>query len=106
MDYCSHISPFSFVSNFIMPYCLEALSSKTGFVFGSVSVLSILFIYFCVPECRGKTLEQIDRMFQEGVPLRHFANYSSSDFTIAETKEGKADLVEVVGPNKTTGVPV
>lgn len=33
---------------------------------------SIAFIYFCVPECKGKTLEQVDFLFQNGVALRDF----------------------------------
>ena len=31
-----------------------------------------MFIYFCVPECKGKTLEQVDFLFQNGVALRDF----------------------------------
>lgn len=87
----------SFVSNFILPYCIEALNSKTGFVFGSVSFLGVLFIFFCVPECKGKTLEQVDRMFQEGVPLRKFGDYQVGDMMEAGGKpefefvEEKAD---------------
>ncbi|XP_039818969.1 probable polyol transporter 4 isoform X1 [Panicum virgatum] len=36
------------------------------FVFAAISVVSVLFVYFCVPETKGKTLEQIEMMFESG----------------------------------------
>lgn len=93
---------FSFVSNFILPYCIEALNSKTGFVFGSVAFLGILFIYFCIPECKGKTLEQVDRMFQEGVPLRKFGAYQVGPWYVPEGKAG-VEFVEIEKCQNVTG---
>lgn len=75
------------MSNFVLPYLLAALGSKTGFVFGSVAFLGVLFIYFCVPECKGKTLEQVDRMFQEGVPLRKFGDFAAEDLRSTPQKD-------------------
>jgi hypothetical protein len=34
------------------------------FVFAAISTISVLFVYFCVPETKGKTLEQIEMMFE------------------------------------------
>lgn len=48
------------------------MGSKVGFIFGSIAALSLIFTYFCVPECKGKTLEQIDWLFSKKVPLRKF----------------------------------
>jgi hypothetical protein len=65
-----------FVISFCIPYLLYApyanLGSKVGFIFGSFAVLAILFSYFCVPECKGKSLEEIDELFARGVSLRKF----------------------------------
>lgn len=36
------------------------------FVFGAISTVSVAFVYFCVPETKGKTLEQIEIMFEGG----------------------------------------
>lgn len=59
-----------------MPYLLEApyanLGSKVGFIFGSTAICASIFAYFCVPECRGKTLEEVDQLFLDGVPVRQF----------------------------------
>jgi SP family sugar:H+ symporter-like MFS transporter len=35
-------------------------------------VAAIVFVFFCVPDCKGKTLEQIDFLFNQGVSLRDF----------------------------------
>lgn len=42
-------------------------------------MLSIIFTYFCVPECKGKTLEQIDWLFANGTKLRDFAKADASN---------------------------
>lgn len=96
----------SFVSNYILPYCLEALQSKTGFVFGAVASLAILFVFFCVPECKGKTLEQVDRMFQEGVPLRKFGSYEPGHLTRVGDKMADPEIAEQeeVSARKTKGL--
>ncbi|CAI6093680.1 unnamed protein product [Clonostachys chloroleuca] len=61
---------------FSVPYLLSAeyagLGSKVGFIFGATSFLAILFSLFCVPECGGKTLEEIDELFLRGVSIRDF----------------------------------
>lgn len=49
-----------------------------GFIFGAVAFLSLVFTYFCVPECKGKTLEQVDWLFNNGVRLRDFGKTDGS----------------------------
>jgi MFS transporter, SP family, sugar:H+ symporter len=61
---------------FSLPYLLNApyanLGSKVGFIFGSIACVSILFAYFIVPDCKGRSLEEIDRLFSSGIPARRF----------------------------------
>ncbi|RNJ57958.1 hypothetical protein D7B24_005442 [Verticillium nonalfalfae] len=65
-----------FAVSFSIPYLLSpayaGLGSKVGFIFGSTSFFAILFAWFCIPECGGKTLEEIDELFLRGVPVRKF----------------------------------
>lgn len=87
----------NFLVSFSIPYLLyepyAALGSRVGFIFGSIAVLAIMSTFFCVPECKGKTLEQVDRLFIEGVPLRKFGSYvfeedSSDEVTLEKGKAG------------------
>lgn len=63
------------VVTFVVPYMLAALASKVGFIFGGFSVLAGVFVYLCVPECKGRSLEEVDRMFLDGVKVRDFRNH-------------------------------
>ncbi|KAF4785249.1 sugar transporter [Colletotrichum scovillei] len=80
----------NFLVNFTLPYLLNApyaaLQSKVGFIFGSIAVCSALFVFFCVPECKGRSLEEIDRMFHDGVPVRHFGDHPRSEVEINTSK--------------------
>ncbi|KAH7349652.1 general substrate transporter [Plectosphaerella cucumerina] len=71
----------SFIVNFSIPYLLYSagLSSRVGFIFAGIISLAVVFTYFCVPECKGKSLEQIDRMFNEGISLRKFGDYAPEE---------------------------
>jgi Sugar (and other) transporter len=44
------------------------LGSKIFFIWGSLCFLCLLYSYFLVPETKGLTLEQVDRMFEESTP--------------------------------------
>lgn len=62
------------VVTFVLPYMLKALASRVGFIFGAFSVLAGVFVFLCVPECKGRSLEEVDRMFLDGVKIREFRN--------------------------------
>ena len=74
--------PPSFVVSFTLPYLLDppyaALESKVGFIYGSMSFLSLVFGYFFLPEVKGHSLEEIEDMFAARLPLRKFGQYESS----------------------------
>ncbi|CAN6455880.1 unnamed protein product [Victoria cruziana] len=58
---CSGLVAMSFLS------VSRAISvGGTFFVFSVISALSVLFVYTFVPETKGKTLEQIEMLFQHG----------------------------------------
>jgi hypothetical protein len=39
------------------------IGTKIGFIFGGLAVPLAVFTYFCVPETKDRTLEEIDEMF-------------------------------------------
>ncbi|KAI3540156.1 hypothetical protein CSPX01_08345 [Colletotrichum filicis] len=65
-----------FTVAFTLPYLLNApyanLGSKVGLIFGTISFLSLVFVYLCVPECKGRTLEEVDMLFELNIPMRKF----------------------------------
>jgi MFS transporter, SP family, sugar:H+ symporter len=44
------------------------LGAKVFFIWGSLCVLSLLFALFLVPEMKGLSLEQVDKMLEEVSP--------------------------------------
>lgn len=52
------------------PYLVEAISTKIYLIFGSMGLIMGLFSYYCVPETRGKTLEEMDDVFKKQGPKR------------------------------------
>ncbi|KAH7152833.1 general substrate transporter [Dactylonectria macrodidyma] len=84
---------------FGLPYLLNepyaGLGPKVGFIFGSLAGLSFIFAYFCVPECMGKSLEEIDLLFNSKVPIRKFG----------QTKMNVGNLVDESGKDVEIGFP-
>lgn len=77
-----------------------------GFVWFGSTVLVILFIYFAVPEVRGRSLEEIEEMFDKKIPAWQFKNYvcesveqakkeAEQDFVHEEAKQGQTEHIEV-----------
>jgi SP family sugar:H+ symporter-like MFS transporter len=68
---------------FSIPYLLNApyagLGSKVGFIFGALAALAMVFTWFCVPEGKDRSLEEIDRMFNEGRSVRNFASWQGGE---------------------------
>ncbi|WQF84395.1 Putative major facilitator, sugar transporter, major facilitator superfamily [Colletotrichum destructivum] len=90
----------NFLVNFSIPYLLytpgAGLGSKVGFIFAGILVFALVFTWFCIPECKGKSLEQIDRMFNEGIPLRNFGKYKPEDVFQDSTEDGEKGGVVVM----------
>ncbi|CAG8122592.1 unnamed protein product [Penicillium olsonii] len=58
---------FNFVWSFSTPYIQASLGWGTFLLFGLLDVVIVGFTYFCLKETAGKTLEEINWLF-EGVP--------------------------------------
>lgn len=72
-------STLGIVYNISSPYLINTteadLGAKTALIYGSISLLSCVWCYFRLPECSGRTFEELDIMFDRKVPTREFKNY-------------------------------
>ncbi|CUM49370.1 unnamed protein product [Debaryomyces fabryi] len=77
------------VWSFVLPYIFNPdegnLGASTMFIFAGFSLLFWVYFYFCVPETANRTLEEVDEMYFNKVPLRKFGNYET--FSSRENKE-------------------
>jgi hypothetical protein len=70
---------FSTVWNVIMPYLYNTdeahLGGKIGWIFSFLGFVTLVIIYFEVPETKGRSFEDLDEMFNEKVSTRGFRTY-------------------------------
>jgi hypothetical protein len=63
----------------ILPYLLKTDEANIGgricFVFFGLSLPISVYLYFCLPELEGRTVAEIQEMFQAGLPARKFEDY-------------------------------
>ncbi|KIX07346.1 uncharacterized protein Z518_01999 [Rhinocladiella mackenziei CBS 650.93] len=65
-----------FVTSFTLPYLMNEgygnLGPKVGFIYGSLALTMVTAAYFVVPELKGRTLDEIDELFERRVGARKF----------------------------------
>lgn len=54
---------FNFIWSFSTPYIMKAIGWATFLVFGILDIIIVAFALFCLKETAGKTLEEINEMF-------------------------------------------
>ncbi|KAK1461929.1 hypothetical protein CCUS01_01519 [Colletotrichum cuscutae] len=70
------------IFGFVLPYIFNPdkgnLKAKTGFVFAGLCALGLVIAFFLVPEMKGRTPAEIDRMFELRLPARQFRHWTNS----------------------------
>jgi len=70
---------WNFAIGYATPYMVNSgpgnadLGAKVFFVWGSTCACCIVFTYFCIPETKGLSLEQVDILYQNTTPMRSVA---------------------------------
>ncbi|KAK7529050.1 uncharacterized protein IWZ02DRAFT_440802 [Phyllosticta citriasiana] len=61
---------------FTLPYLYYSadLGPKTGFVYTGLCFITLAYVYFCVGEVTGRTIEEINGFFANGVPAKEWRN--------------------------------
>jgi hypothetical protein len=73
------------------------LGAKVFFIWGSLCACCFVYAYFLVPETKGLTLEQVDRMFEEVSPRKSAAWKPTTTFAqemgVTEKGELNPDVI-------------
>ncbi|KFY11081.1 hypothetical protein V491_07351 [Pseudogymnoascus sp. VKM F-3775] len=72
---------------FTLPYLYynANLGPKTGFVYTGLCFISLSYVYFCVGEVTGRTMEEINGFFAEGIPAKQWRHQPSLTERAANT---------------------
>lgn len=90
-------------SALITPYLVEKdranLGAKVFYLWGSLCTICFVYAYFLIPETKGLTLEQVDRMFEETTPRKSAKWVPSSSYAnqMGMTEKSAAKNIEHAG---------
>lgn len=69
---------FNWLVSFTFPYLFNAdaagLKTRVGFIFGSLMLLAVAWVYVFLPETAQRSLEDLHELFERRVPARKFAS--------------------------------
>ena len=81
---------FSIISFTVAPYVLNPTKGnwkgKSGFLAGGLCLVVALWAFFRLPECKGRTYEELDIMFSKKLKAREFSKYEIDHQIDIETK--------------------
>lgn len=91
------------VTVFTLPYLYYTanLGPKTGFVYTGLCFVSWAYVYFCVGEVTGRSMEEIDGFFREGIPAKKWREQPRlSEVRAEEEKSSRDSTVLEVEPRE------
>ena len=70
---------FSWLVTFTLPYLFTTanLGAKIGFIYAGGCVCSWLFVFFVLPETKGRSLEELEEMYEDGISSRKWADHKT-----------------------------
>jgi hypothetical protein len=85
---------------FVLPFIFNPneanLGAKTSFIFGGLSVLCWVYLFFYQPETANRSFEEIDEMFAKHVPARQFRGFKTDAEQMGEQAlRGKVEVQQV-----------
>ncbi|KAK3689085.1 general substrate transporter [Podospora appendiculata] len=86
---------FAWLTTFTAPYFINPAElnwgGKYGFVWFGTTCIVVAFVWFMVPEVQGRSLEEIEEMFDQRLPAKDFPSYVSHNAEVA-LHEAEKDL--------------
>lgn len=102
------------IITFISPYMQNVgygnMGPYIGFFFGSFSFLGTIFVWFCYPETKGASIEELDLFFEQRMPTREFGKAIRGGHGIqnymGKGQDGPVDDVELAQEKKEADLEV
>ncbi|KAF9931781.1 hypothetical protein FBU30_009585 [Linnemannia zychae] len=89
---------FNFALAYAVPPLLESIQYRTYFIFGAFCVAMTIHVFFMFPETKGRTLEEMDHIFNSDVPALKAWEASKIPFATSSAKgydiEQKMEVTE------------
>ncbi|KAK4141463.1 general substrate transporter [Dichotomopilus funicola] len=80
----------AWLTGFCSPYFINPENLNWGpkydYIWAASNLVCGVFFYFCLPELKGRTLEEIDELFERNVPARQF-KFTKTNIAEAAMKE-------------------
>ncbi|KAF9904955.1 hypothetical protein EC991_002195 [Linnemannia zychae] len=87
---------FNFALAYAVPPLLESIQYRTYFIFGGFCIAMTIHVFFMFPETKGRTLEEMDQIFNSEIPA--FKAWEASKIPITKPIqydiEQKAEVVD------------
>jgi sugar porter (SP) family MFS transporter len=92
------------VTVFTLPYLYYSanLGPKTGFVYTGLCFVTWAYVYFCVGEVTGRSMEEINGFFRDGIPAKRWKDQPrrGEEAHGGMGSSGEMSVVEVDGTDK------
>lgn len=72
------------------------LGGKIGFLWMAFSFISGVYVFFFVPELKGRSLEELDYMFEARISTRSFRSFDSSAMLREKRQEHHTRVEDVM----------
>ncbi|TPX19111.1 uncharacterized protein E0L32_011184 [Thyridium curvatum] len=99
----------SFVVVFTTPYLLKDLGAKLAYLWMAFSFAGSVWVWFSMPELKGRNLEEVDQLFEANIPAWKFTDYETTGLThdvsameqgISPSKIAGTVELEEIGPQQ------
>jgi SP family sugar:H+ symporter-like MFS transporter len=70
------------------------LTNIKGWIWGPSCFITVVWVYFYLPEIKNRTLEEIDEMFEARLPARKFRKYVCTGRHVPGVEDAKRNSSE------------